>query len=55
MRTVDVAKYLKVHVNTVKKLTDLPYYSVNARGDRRYRRQDVEAWLISRRTTPGDQ
>jgi len=52
MRAVDVAKYLGVHVNTIKKLTDLPFYTVNARGDRRYRRDEVQAWLQSRRTGP---
>jgi excisionase family DNA binding protein len=52
MRAQEVAKYLGVHVNTIKKLTDLPFYTVNARGDRRYRKHEVEQWLISRKHQP---
>lgn len=50
MRAAEVAKYIGVHVNTIKKLTDLPFYTVNARGDRRYRKTEVEDWLKTRRT-----
>jgi len=52
MRAQEVAKYLGVHVNTIKKLTDLPFYTVNARGDRRYRKLEVEQWLVSRKHQP---
>jgi excisionase family DNA binding protein len=46
-----VAEILGVHVNTVHRLpeSDLPYYRIVARGDRRYRREDVEAYLEERR------
>lgn len=52
MRAQEVAKYLKVHVNTVKKMPDLPYYILNTRGDRRYRRSEIDMWLISKRSQP---
>lgn len=45
-----VAEYLGVHPNTVKKIPDLPYYSLIARGDRRYKKSEVEAWLKSKRS-----
>jgi tRNA A-37 threonylcarbamoyl transferase component Bud32 len=51
MNARDVAKYLGVHINTIKKLPDLPFYIVNARGDRRYRKTEVETWLKTRRMT----
>ena len=51
MRAAEVAKYLGVHVNTIKKLDDLPFYVVNARGDRRYRKSELEKWLQARRMT----
>jgi hypothetical protein len=48
----EVAAWLGVHPNTVKRIppTDLPYFRVGARGDRRYRVDDVCAY-IERRTT----
>jgi hypothetical protein len=38
-----VARFLGVHVNTVKRIpsTDLPFFRVTARGDRRYRWPDI--------------
>ena len=47
-----VAELLGVHVNTVKRMdpTELPYYRIGHRGDRRYRRGDVQAYLDRRRT-----
>lgn len=53
MRATDVAKRLGVHVNTVKRLPadDLPYLRLNRRGDRRYRREDVERYIASNTVT----
>lgn len=48
MTTRGVAEYLHLHVNTVKRLGDrgeIPFYRVNDRGDRRYRPEDVHAYL----------
>lgn len=43
-----VAEWLGVHVNTVKRLGDrgeIPFYRISARGDRRYRPEDIRAYL----------
>ena len=46
----DVADMFGVHRNTIKRTPPslLPYLRIGARGDRRYRRADVEA-MIERR------
>ena len=44
----EVARMLHLHVNTVKRLGDrgeLPFYRVCKRGDRRFRLDDVMAFL----------
>ena len=44
----EVAEMLHLHVNTVKRLGDrgeLPFYRVCKRGDRRFRYDDVIAFL----------
>jgi excisionase family DNA binding protein len=44
----EVAEWLGVHVNTVKRMSDrgeLQYYRIGTRGDRRYRPADVNAYL----------
>lgn len=44
----EVAELLHLHVNTVKRLGDrgeLPFYRVCKRGDRRFRTEDVAAFL----------
>ncbi len=48
----EVAEMLHLHVNTVKRLGDrgeLPFFRVCRRGDRRFRLEDVVAFLT--RTT----
>jgi excisionase family DNA binding protein len=48
LTATEVARMLHLHVNTVKRLGDrgeLPFYRVCSRGDRRFRLQDVEAFL----------
>ena len=48
-----VADAIGVHVNTVKRADPgtLPFYRFNDRGDRRYRREDVVAFLRSSRVS----
>lgn len=44
----EVAQMLHIHVNTVKRLGDrgeLPFFRVCSRGDRRFRLEDVIAFL----------
>lgn len=44
----EVARYLAVHTNTVKRLAkrgELKSYRVSTRGDFRFRREDIEAYL----------
>ena len=48
----EVAELLHLHVNTVKRLGDrgeLPFYRVCKRGDRRFRLEDVMAFLARNR------
>lgn len=48
----EVAEMLHLHVNTVKRLGDrgeLPFYRVCRRGDRRFRLDDVLAFLTRNR------
>lgn len=51
LRLSQVAEYLSVHPNTVRRIhpLDLPFFRVGNRGDRRYRPQDVERYLKARR------
>ena len=44
----EVAEMLHLHVNTVKRLGDrgeLPFFRVSSRGDRRFRLDDIMAFL----------
>ena len=43
----ETGEILGLHVNTIKRMppTELPYYRVCSRGDRRYRSEDVVAYL----------
>lgn len=47
----DVALLLGVHPNTVKRIPPdvLPYFTVGARGDRRYQRDDVRRYIHTSR------
>jgi hypothetical protein len=53
LRPKEVAAILGLHWQTVKSIpaSDLPYTRVNSRGDRRYTRADVEAYLAARRVS----
>lgn len=56
MTVSGAARFLGVHVNTVRAWTDqgrLPCLRVNARGDRRYRRSDLSAFLAASTVTSG--
>jgi excisionase family DNA binding protein len=46
----EVAMHLGVHYNTVKRIpaSELPYFRFGARGDRRYRIEDVERYIETR-------
>jgi len=55
LRTADVARLLGIHENTVRRWADdgsLKSYRVGKRGDRRFRRDDVER-ALSRHSVPG--
>ena len=47
LRPQEVAERLSLHMNTVKRIDRalLPFIRVTARGDRRYRVEDVEAYV----------
>lgn len=47
------AKLLGLHINTLKRISanEIPYYRVTSRGDRRYNRQDIDAYLLRHRQT----
>lgn len=52
MSVKEVAEYIGVHPNTVKRISDrgeMPYYVINNRGDRRFRRSEVDAWVLEGR------
>ena len=52
LTAAEVAEMLHLHVNTVKRLGDrgeLPFYRVCKRGDRRFRLEDVMAFLARNR------
>lgn len=48
LKPKEVAVLLGVHINTVKRMGDrgdLTYYRIGARGDRRYKRADIQEFL----------
>ena len=48
LTATEVAELLHLHVNTVKRMGDrgdLPFYRIRPRGDRRYRVDDILAYL----------
>ncbi len=56
MTTSEVARLLKVHINTVRRWSDqgiLKAYRVGSRGDRRFDKADV-ATFLSRKPTVAD-
>ena len=44
----DVARFLNIHTNTVRRWSDnniIKAYRITARGDRRFRKEDIESFL----------
>ena len=50
MTAKEVSWKLRIHINTVKRIPteELPFFRVSTRGDRRYRSEDVDAYLLAR-------
>jgi len=51
----EVARLLNVHINTVRRWSQqgvLKAYRIGSRGDRRYRRADVQDFLASEHRSP---
>lgn len=49
LRPGDAARLLGIHINTVRRWADqgkLREYRLSARGDRRFRREDLEKFLV---------
>ena len=54
----EVARLLNVHINTVRRWSQsgiLKAYRIGSRGDRRYRRTDIENFLASEHDSPGNE
>ena len=57
LRPREVAQWLGLHVNTVKRMSkrgDLMVYRIGERGDLRYKPSDIEAYLAERRATSAE-
>lgn len=53
MTAREVADFFNIHINTVRRLSNqrvLKAYRINSRGDRRFRREDIDAFLEERRS-----
>jgi len=53
--TRDLAKFLNVHINTVRRWSDqgiIKTYRIGPRGDRRFAREDVMAFLAATQQQP---
>jgi len=49
LTTSGVARLLNVHVNTVRRWSDqrlLKIYRIGPRGDRRFKREDIDSFLL---------
>lgn len=49
LTTTDVAGLLNIHVNTVRRWSDygiLRVYRIGSRGDRRFKREDIDSFLL---------
>jgi excisionase family DNA binding protein len=52
MTTGDVARFLNVHINTVRRWSDhgvIRAYRIGPRGDRRFRRRDITGFVFDRK------
>lgn len=55
LTTREVAQFLNVHINTVRRWSNqriLIVYRISSRGDRRFKRQDIEKVLLQSPGTP---
>ena len=56
LTTSDVARLLNVHINTVRRWSNqgtLKTYRIGARGDRRFRREDIASFLSPEASADG--
>jgi excisionase family DNA binding protein len=56
LTTSDVARLLNVHMNTVRRWSNqgvLRAYRIGSRGDRRFRREDIDRFLAEEAKMPG--
>jgi len=56
LTTSDVARMLNVHINTVRRWSNqgaLKTYRIGARGDRRFRREDIASFLSPEASATG--
>lgn len=56
LTTSDVARLLNVHINTVRRWSNqgtLKTYRIGARGDRRFRREDIASFLSPEASAAG--
>jgi excisionase family DNA binding protein len=57
LTTSEVASILNVHINTIRRWSNqgtLKAYQLGPRGDRRFRREDIEEFLAIHRNHNGD-
>jgi excisionase family DNA binding protein len=57
LTTSDVARLLNVHINTVRRWSNqgtLKTYRIGARGDRRFRREDIASFLSPEASVGGN-
>jgi excisionase family DNA binding protein len=57
LTTSDVASILNVHINTVRRWSNqgtLKAYQLGPRGDRRFRKEDIDEFLATHRNHNGD-
>jgi excisionase family DNA binding protein len=57
LTTGDVARFLNVHINTVRRLSNrgvIKTYRISSRGDRRFRPEDVIGFLSEQSDEKGD-
>ena len=54
LTTSDVAHFLNIHINTVRRWSNqgiISTYRIGSRGDRRFRKEDITRFLRERKTS----
>ncbi len=54
LTTSDVARFLNIHINTVRRWSNqgiLKTYRIGSRGDRRFRQEDITSFLLQESRT----